>query len=58
MGVVAAALSALGWAAFLWVAHRWTVALDTPRPCVLPVRPGVAAAVCVIGLAAFGVAVP
>ncbi|MFJ6571147.1 DUF202 domain-containing protein [Streptomyces sp. NPDC091292] len=38
--VVAAALSALVWAAFLWVADRRIVALNTPRPCALPMRAG------------------
>lgn len=56
-GVVAAALGALVWVAFLWVAHRRMVALDTARPRALPVRSGVAAVVCVVCLAAFGVAV-
>lgn len=56
-GVVAAALSALVWLAFLWVAHRRIVALDTAEPRALPVRVGVAAVVCVICLAAFGVTV-
>ncbi|AQU69472.1 DUF202 domain-containing protein [Streptomyces niveus] len=57
VGVVAAALGALVWLAFLWVAHRRIVALDTARPRALPVRAGVAAVVCVICLAAFGATV-
>lgn len=56
-GVVAAVLAALVWLAFLWVAHRRMVALDTARPRALPVRAGVATVVCVICLAAFGVTV-
>ncbi|WP_405619717.1 DUF202 domain-containing protein [Streptomyces sp. NBC_01511] len=52
--IVAAALSALVWLAFLWVAHRRIMALDTARPRALPVRAGVAGVVCVMGLAAFG----
>lgn len=39
-GVVAAALGALVWLAFLWVAHRRIVALDTAHPRALPVRAG------------------
>ncbi|MFE4608784.1 DUF202 domain-containing protein [Streptomyces niveus] len=56
-GVVAAALSMLVWLAFLWVAHGRMVALDTAEPRALPVGAGVAAVVCVVCLAAFGVSV-
>lgn len=56
-GVVAAGLGLLVWLAFLWVAHRRMVALDTAEPRALPVRAGVATVVCVICLAAFGVTV-
>ncbi|WP_329389544.1 DUF202 domain-containing protein [Streptomyces sp. NBC_01716] len=56
-GVAAAVAGALVWLAFLWVAHRRMTALDTPEPRPLPAGAGVAAVVCVICLAAFGVTV-
>jgi uncharacterized membrane protein YidH (DUF202 family) len=56
-GVVAAALTALVWLAFLGVAHRRTVALDTARPEPLPLRGALTTAVCTVCLAAFAVTV-
>ncbi|MFI5804174.1 DUF202 domain-containing protein [Streptomyces sp. NPDC051561] len=57
LGVVAAALSALVWVGFLVVAHRRIQGLDRARPEVLAPRGASAAVVCVLALAAFGVAV-
>ncbi|WP_330176591.1 DUF202 domain-containing protein [Streptomyces sp. NBC_01498] len=56
-GVVAAVLSGLVWLAFLWVAHRRIGALGASRPGPLGVRAGAAAALCVLGLVAFGLTV-
>lgn len=57
VAVVAASLTALVWLAFLGVAHRRTLALDTARPRPLSVRAAVTAAVCTLCLAAFALTI-
>lgn len=54
-GLAAAALSALVWLAFLGVAHRRTLALNTAEPRPLPVRAALATTACTILLALFAV---
>ncbi|MFD7226410.1 DUF202 domain-containing protein [Streptomyces sp. NPDC059892] len=56
-GLAGAALSALVWLAFLVVAHRRTLALDTAAPGPLPSRAAIAAAGCTVLLALFAVGV-
>ncbi|WP_329458597.1 DUF202 domain-containing protein [Streptomyces sp. NBC_01497] len=56
LGVVAVALGALLWLAFLVVAHVRTLALATARPPRLGERAARTAAVCAVCLAALGVA--
>ncbi|MER6505021.1 DUF202 domain-containing protein [Streptomyces sp. NPDC001455] len=51
--LVAVALSALAWLAFLLLAHRRMVRMATGRPRPLPTRGALAAAACVIALAVF-----
>ncbi|MFJ9551680.1 DUF202 domain-containing protein [Streptomyces erythrochromogenes] len=55
--VAGAAVIALIWLAFLWVAHRRIRALATGRPRVLGARSALAAVGCTVALAAFAVAV-
>ncbi|MFJ6700453.1 DUF202 domain-containing protein [Streptomyces sp. NPDC091272] len=56
-GVLAGALSALVWVAFLFVAHRRMRELDRPRPSALSVGRALAGVGCVLALAGFAVAV-
>ncbi|MER6995979.1 DUF202 domain-containing protein [Streptomyces sp. NPDC000410] len=56
--VVAIALSTLVWLAFLSVAHRRIVAMEsTTPPGVMPFGQAVAATLCTLALAAFAVAI-
>ncbi|MFI1396565.1 DUF202 domain-containing protein [Streptomyces sp. NPDC020681] len=56
-GVVAAALSALVWLAFLWLSHRRVQLLGAgPRPRALSAGGALAAVGCTVALAAFAVA--
>ncbi|MFJ4965020.1 hypothetical protein EES43_04630 [Streptomyces sp. ADI96-02] len=54
--VLAVALSALAWLAFLRVAHRRMLRLDAPRPGPLDSREALAAALCTVALAVFAAA--
>jgi uncharacterized membrane protein YidH (DUF202 family) len=55
-GLVAVALSALAWLAFLVVAHRRSVSLSAVRPPRMREGAALTAAVCGVCLAGFGVA--
>ncbi|MCS0636074.1 DUF202 domain-containing protein [Streptomyces sp. LP05-1] len=56
-GLLGGALSLLVWLAFLGLAHRRARELDTPRPRAAGLRYPASAALCVVALAAFAVAV-
>ncbi|MET9961161.1 DUF202 domain-containing protein [Streptomyces sp. NPDC006326] len=55
--VVGAAVIALVWLAFLWVAHRRLRQLAAPRPPALAPRSAAAAVACTVALALCAVAV-
>jgi hypothetical protein len=55
-GLVAVALMALVWLAFLVVAHRRTLALAAARPPRMAQRAAATAAACAVFLAALGAA--
>ncbi|MEU9037134.1 DUF202 domain-containing protein [Streptomyces sp. NPDC048352] len=54
--VAAAAVIALIWAAFLWVAHRRVRRLAGPRPPALAPRVALGVVLCSVGLAVFAMA--
>ncbi|MEU1895330.1 DUF202 domain-containing protein [Streptomyces pristinaespiralis] len=54
---LAAGLSVVAWLGFLWAAHRRLRAMDAARPAAMTVRAAVAAAGCVLALAACAVAI-
>ncbi|MBP0459277.1 DUF202 domain-containing protein [Streptomyces montanisoli] len=56
VSLAAVALCALVWLAFLAVAHRRTLALDTARPDRMRERGAATAVACAVCLAALGVA--
>jgi hypothetical protein len=55
--VAAVALSVVAWLGFLAVAHRRIGAMAAARPPAMPMGGAIAAVACVLGLAAFAVAV-
>lgn len=56
LGAVGTGLEALGFLAFLWVAHLRIQRLGTPRPAVLPLPAALALAACTTLVALLGAA--